>query len=55
MDDDYSWNEIFHEWHQKNKQDPWPEVITALESYEGHDTDDIMQEIKRDKLFMCDH
>lgn len=56
MDDDcQTWNDLLHEWHKRNKQDPWPEVISALESYEGHEADDIIQKIKMDKLSMCRH
>ena len=43
---------ILQEWHEKNKQDPWPKVISALESYDGDDVDDVIEDIKREKLFV---
>ena len=52
MKDNESWNDLLFEWY--NGQDPWPEVVSALESYDGS-VDDIIKEIKKDKLFMCNH
>ena len=41
-----SWNDILVDWYEENKQDPWPKVVSALESYDGS-VDDIVKEIKR--------
>ena len=54
MKDNESWNDILFEWYKENGQDPWPEVVSALESYDGS-VDDIIKEIKEEKLFMCNH
>ena len=55
MEDEF--NDILHDWYetQRNKEDPWPGVVSALESYDGCDVDDIVKEIKQEKLFMCNH
>ena len=54
-DDDLTWNDILDEWYEKNKEDPWRQVVLALESYEGSDVNNIVRELKTEKLFMCDH
>ena len=54
-DDDLTWNDILEEWYEKNKEDPWPQVVSALESYEGSDVNNIVRELKKEELFMCDH
>ena len=42
-----SWNDhdILFEWYEENKQDPWSEVISALESYDSS-KDEIIKKIK---------
>ena len=52
--DQESWNDILYEWYEENKQDPWPEVLSALQSYDGS-KDEIVKKIKAEKLFMCNH
>ena len=52
--DHETWNDILVDWYEENKQDPWPKVVSALESYDGS-VDDIIKEIKKEKLFMCNH
>ena len=52
--DHASWNDILVEWYEENREDPWPGVVSALESYIGS-VDDIIKEIKEEKLFMCNH
>ena len=55
-DDDLTWNDIIEEWYEKNKQDPWPQVVSALESYEDQDDiGELVKEIKKKRLFMCHH
>ena len=53
MEDEF--NDILDDWYERNKEDPWPGVVSALESYDGCDVDDIVKEIKQEKLFMCNH
>ena len=54
-DDDVTWNDILDEWYKKNKEDPWLQVVSALESYDGSDVNNIVRELKAKKLFMCHH
>ena len=54
-DDELMWNDILDEWYEKNKEDPWPQVVSALESYEGSNVNNTVRKLKTEKLFMCDH
>ena len=49
-DDDLTWNDILEEWYEKNKEDPWPQVVSALKSYDGSDVNNIVRELKAKKL-----
>lgn len=52
---DLTWNDILDEWYKKNKEDPWPQVVSVLESYDSSDVNNIIRELKTKKLFMCYH
>ena len=55
-DNELTWNDILDEWYKKNKKDPWLQVVSALESYDGSaDVNNIVRELKTKKLFMCHH
>lgn len=51
--DDTSLKDIIQEWFEQNKEDPWPRIIEALNTYE--DCDDVIRDIEKKQLFMCDH
>jgi len=58
MDDESTLNDIIEELYKKNQRDPWPQVVSVLErlSNEGSNgASDLVKQIKKEQLFMCNH
>ena len=58
MDSESTLNDVIEELYEKNEQDPWPQVVSVLErlTYDGCDgANDLVEQIKKEQLFMCDH
>jgi len=46
------WNDILKEWYELNNRDPWPKVISALETCEHYSTENVMKAIKEKHLYL---
>ena len=58
MDNETTLYDIIEELYEKDEHDPWPQVVSVLErlSYDGCDgASDLVKQIKREQLCMCDH